>query len=102
MIHPDTELRHINDKVGYGVVATHLIPRGTITWTGDVLDQKFQPPFRQTLDPTLRELFDKYTYLNAAGESVLCWDHARFINHPCDATSLSTGFDFEIAVRDIQ
>src|SRR6185295_12796986 len=41
-------------------------------------------------------------YMNGDGEYVLCWDHARFINHSCDATSLSPGFDFEIAVRDIQ
>jgi hypothetical protein len=102
MVHPDTELRHINDKVGYGVVATHFIPRGTITWASDVLDQKFQPSFQRTLAPILRELVEKYSYVNAAGESVLCWDHARFINHSCDATSLSPGFDFEIAVRDIQ
>ena len=32
MIHPDTELRFISDEVGYGVFATALIGRGTITW----------------------------------------------------------------------
>ena len=31
MIHPDTELRFINNVVGYGVVAKKLIPKGTIT-----------------------------------------------------------------------
>lgn len=38
MIHPDTELRFINEKIGYGVVALKLIPRGTITWALDKLD----------------------------------------------------------------
>ena len=38
MIHPDTELQFINDKIGYGVVATKLIPKGSITWALDKLD----------------------------------------------------------------
>src|SRR5207244_1281605 len=37
MVHPDTEIRHIDDKIGYGVVAMRFIPRGTITWVADVL-----------------------------------------------------------------
>jgi hypothetical protein len=32
---------------------------------------------------------------------VLCWDLARFINHSCDASCRSAGYDFELAVRDI-
>ena len=32
MIHPSTELRFINDEIGYGVVATRFIPKGTIVW----------------------------------------------------------------------
>jgi hypothetical protein len=102
MVHPDTELRHINKEIGYGVVATRFIPRGTITWVSDSLDRAFPPGFEQTLNPVLRHLFDKYAYMNGDGESILCWDHARFINHSCEATSLSPGFDFEIAVRDVQ
>jgi len=35
MIHPDTEVRFINDEIGYGVVAKKLIPKGTITWVQD-------------------------------------------------------------------
>lgn len=41
MIHPHTELKHINNEVGYGVVATKFIPAGTITWVLDKLDQEF-------------------------------------------------------------
>ena len=41
MLHPHTELRHINQALGYGVVATRLIPRGTIIWVLDKLDQTF-------------------------------------------------------------
>ena len=39
MIHPDTELRYVNDAIGYGVFATRHIPCGTITWVRDHLDQ---------------------------------------------------------------
>src|SRR5262249_35167952 len=31
----------------------------------------------------------------------LCWDHGRFVNHSCEPSCRSTGFDLEIAVRDI-
>ena len=41
MIHPDTELQFINDEIGHGVVATKLIPAGTITWVLDKLDREF-------------------------------------------------------------
>ncbi len=101
MVHPNSELRYINDQIGYGVVATRLIPRGTITWVGDVLDQVVTPAQIEQIAPTLRPLFEKYSWINGRGQSILCWDHARFINHSCEASCLSAGFDFEIAVRDI-
>jgi hypothetical protein len=43
MLHPDTELRFVNRTIGYGVFATRMIPRGTITWVRDRLDQAFTP-----------------------------------------------------------
>ncbi len=41
MMHPHSELRFINESIGYGVFATKFIPKGTITWILDELDQKF-------------------------------------------------------------
>ncbi len=41
MIHPHTEIKFINKEVGYGVVATDFIPKGTITWVLDKLDREF-------------------------------------------------------------
>jgi uncharacterized protein len=32
MVHPDTTLAFVSDAVGYGVVATRRIPRGTVVW----------------------------------------------------------------------
>lgn len=101
MIHPDTELRYINPAIGYGVFATKLIPKGTITWAPDPLDQLISPARYAALTGVTREAAHKYSYLNGRGERVLCWDHARFVNHSCGATCLSAGFDFEIAIRDI-
>ena len=87
--------------MGYGVFATKTIPKGTITWVGDPLDQILSPERYVALPAPLRALALKYSYLNGRGERVLCWDHARFINHSCAANCLSPGFDFEVATCDI-
>lgn len=101
MIHPDSELRFISPVIGYGLFATKPIPRGTVTWVGDSLDQIIPPERFDALPTLLRTLAFKYSYLNGRAERVLCWDHGRFVNHSCAATCLSPGFDFEIATRDI-
>jgi len=102
MIHPASELRHVNSAIGYGVVATRFIPKGSITWVYDDLDQVIDSARLAGMPAILQEAVEKYSYLNGKGERVLCWDHSRFVNHSCKPTSLSPGFDFEIAVRDIQ
>ncbi len=102
MVHPDTQLRFINHDIGFGVVATKLIPQGTITWVLDELDQ-FLPPERvERLSEVFDPFIEKYAYNDSRGNYILCWDHARFINHSCEATCLSPGYNFEVAVRDIQ
>ena len=102
MMHPHVELRKINDTVGYGVFATRLIPRGTITWALDQFDQIFSPARVAALQGTYKELIQKYGYRDGRGDTVLSWDHGRFVNHSCSANCVSPGFDFEVAVRDIQ
>src|SRR5262245_44992186 len=101
MMHPSTELRFVDDQIGYGVFATRPIPRGTITWTRDELDRRFTRQDIDAMSPLYRAILDKYTFVDARGEHVLCWDIARFVNHSCDATCLAPGYEFEIAVRDI-
>jgi uncharacterized protein len=101
MIHPDTELRYINDKIGYGVVATRLIPKGTITWALDKLDRTFTPNEFRSLDKVYQDILEKYTYRNNKGELILCWDNARFVNHSFNSSCISTAYEFEIAVRNI-
>jgi|SRR5690606_17029832 len=101
MIHPKTELKFISNDVGYGVVATELIPKGTITWALDKLDREFDPEKVQNFDPLYREILDTYCFRNNQGQLVLCWDNARFVNHSFNSNCLTTAYDFEIAIRDI-
>lgn len=102
MIHPDTELRFINDKIGHGVVATKFIPKGTITWALDKLDRIFTPKQISEMGPMYQDTMDKYSYRNPDGNHVFCWDNARFVNHSSNSNCITTAYDFEIAVRDIQ
>jgi hypothetical protein len=101
MLHPDTELRFVNRTIGYGVFATALIPRGTMTWVRDRLDQAFTLAQLEAFPAHYRDTLLKYSFIDGRGRLVLCWDLARYINHSCNANCRSTGFEFEVAVRDI-
>lgn len=101
MMHPHTELRFINEGIGYGVVATKFIPKGTITWVQDELDQVFEPAQVEKMHPEVQKLVDKYSFRNNQGKLVLCWDLAKYVNHSFNSNCLSTAYDFELAVRDI-
>ncbi len=102
MIHPDTELRFLNGDVGYGVVATKLIPKGTITWVLDKLDRTFTPLQISEMGDAYQDILNTYCYRNRDGNFVLCWDLGRFVNHSFKSSCVSTAYDFEFAVRDIQ
>ncbi|ASV31966.1 SET domain-containing protein [Maribacter cobaltidurans] len=101
MIHPHTELRFISKEIGYGVVAVQFIPAGTITWVLDKLDREFSPLDFHNMEPIYQDILDTYTYRNNNGNLVLCWDHGRYVNHSFNSNCLTTAYDFEIAVRDI-
>jgi hypothetical protein len=102
MLHPDTELRYVNSQIGYGVFALRHIPKGTITWVRDDLDQAFEPEEILKFSRPYRDLLDKYTFRDREGRAVLCWDLARYLNHSCEANCIAAGYEFEIAVRDIE
>lgn len=101
MIHPYTELKYVGAEIGYGVVATKLIPKGTITWIADKLDQVFTPFKLEGMDKVYKDILNKYTFRNGNGNYVLCWDHSRFINHSFHSNCITTAYNFELAVRDI-
>lgn len=102
MIHPNTELKFISNEVGYGVVATKFIPAGTITWVLDKLDREFSPDDFQSMAPIYQHILDTYTFRNNNGSYVLCWDNGRYVNHSFNSNCLTTAYDFEVAIRDIQ
>ncbi len=102
MIHTNTELRFISDEIGYGVVATKFIPAGTITWIQDRLDRIFTPSEVAELPQIYQDIIDYYTFRNNKGNYILCWDNGRYVNHSFNSNCLTTAYDFEIAIRDIQ
>jgi len=102
MIHPKTELKFISNEIGYGVVATQFIPAGTITWALDDLDREFTPSKLKKMNPLYQDILDTYCYRNNKGNHVLCWDYGRYVNHSFKSNCISTAYDFEIAIRDIQ
>ncbi len=101
MIHPHTELRFINESIGYGVFATELIPKGTITWILDDLDQRFDQAYVLSADAPMRDRLLKYCFRDEQGQYILCWDIARYVNHSFNSTLIATPYKFELAARDI-
>jgi hypothetical protein len=101
MIHPHTELRYINEQIGFGVFATQFIPKGTITWALDELDQILEADYLETVDRYKGEVIKKYAYRNQDGKFVLCWDLGKYVNHSFHANCMGTAYEFEIAIRDI-
>lgn len=101
MIHPDTELRFINNFKGRGVFATKPIPKGTLTYVKDDLEVVISPGDQRLSDPRYRKLIDTYSFIDRDGKRVLSWDHAKYVNHCCQCNTMSTGYGFEIAIRDI-
>lgn len=101
MIHPHTELRFINESIGFGVFATEFIPKGTITWILDDLDQVFDEPYVQSLDPLRRDRILKYSFRDERGYYIHCWDIARYVNHSFTPTLITTPYKFELAARDL-
>ena len=102
MIHPNAEMRFINSEIGYGVFATAFIPKGTMTYVKDALEIEVTPDKFQTFTPLMQEVIEKYSYIDDQGVRIISWDHAKYVNHCCHCNTMSTGYGFEIAIRDIQ
>lgn len=102
MIHPSTEIRFISPEKGYGVVAKEFIPKGTITWVQDKLDMVFDKQKIEELGEAYAGIIDTYCFRDNQGNHILCWDIARFVNHSFNSNCLTTPYNFEIAIRDIQ
>lgn len=101
MIHPDTELKQVNKTKGRGVFATKSIPVGTITYVKDPLEIEIAPGDPRLQHPRLSSIIETYTYIDEDGVRILSWDNAKYVNHCCCCNTMSTGYGFEIAIRDI-
>lgn len=102
MLHPDTELRIKNQEIGYGVFASNFIPIGTIVYIMDALEILIPPGHPKINDPSYKDVLETYSYIDPDGNFILSWDLAKYINHCCHCNILSTGYGFEIAIRDIK
>ncbi|NQW28641.1 MAG: SET domain-containing protein-lysine N-methyltransferase [Flammeovirgaceae bacterium] len=101
MIHPKTELRLINNQVGYGVFAIDFIPEGTITYVKDSLELVITPTDYLIHSAEMQQSIEKYSYRDENGNRIVSWDFAKYVNHCCNCNTISTGYGFEIAIRDI-
>ena len=102
MIHPHTELRLVNETIGLGVFATTFIPKGTIVYVIDPLELMVTPQQYAQYPELLKKVVDKYSYIEANRNRIVSWDSAKYVNHCCDGKSMSCGYGFELAIRDIQ
>ena len=102
MIHPHTRLQYISPTIGYGVFATADIPEGTVVYVKDSLELVISPEDYRQHTAEMREVVDKYSYIDEGGDRIISWDFAKYVNHCCNCNTISTGYGFEMAIRDIQ
>jgi hypothetical protein len=100
-MHPDTEIKYIDDTVGYGVFAKKMIPAGSITYVKDSLEIEISPTDFAKHSQVMQDTIEKYSYIDQNGYRIISWDFAKYVNHCCNCNSMSTGYGFEIALRDI-
>lgn len=101
MIHPHTELKLVNPKVGLGVFATEFIPAGTIVYVLDKLELIVSPSDPLIDDEAYGNIIKHFSYIDEKGNRIISWDIAKYVNHCCNFNTISTGYGFEIAIRDI-
>jgi len=102
MIHPNTELKFISEILGYGVFATADLPEGTIVYVKDSLEICVNPLEFMLQSKPMQQVIDKYSYTDEHGNRIVSWDFAKYVNHCCNCNTISTGYGFEIAIRNIQ
>lgn len=102
MMHPHSRLEFISKEIGYGVIATRRIPKGTITYALDALELIITDQQFKQIQPELQKQVEWYSYRDELNRRVLSWDIAKYVNHSCNYNTLTTGWGFEIAVRDIE
>lgn len=75
---------------------------GTIVYVKDEYEIMISQEEFANLKEPLRSIIDKYSYIDPEGYRIVSWDIAKYTNHCCDPNTISTGYGFEIAIRDIE
>jgi hypothetical protein len=101
MMHPNTTVSEADPEIGLGVYATRHIPAGSIVYVRDSLEIVIPPHDPRLNDPAHAAIIERYSYIEPGGNRIMSWDIAKYVNHSCDANSVSTGWGFEVALRDI-
>lgn len=101
MMHPDITVVEIGGPLGHGVIATSLIPRGTIIWSLGPKDVVLLPGAPELARPELQAEIPRHAYTDAWGRMIFCRDEGRYMNHSCDPTTTSVGSLCDVALRDI-
>ncbi len=101
MMHPDIAVVDLGGALGHGVVATSLIPRGTIIWSLGPKDIVLKPGAPELEQPELKAELPRHAYTDARGRLVFCRDAGRYMNHSCEPTTTSIGSVCDLALRDI-
>ena len=71
MIHPNTELKLINEHIGYGVFATADIPEGTIVYVKDSLELIVSPTDYLMHSEEMKDVIEKYSYIDEKGNRII-------------------------------
>lgn len=101
MVLPWLKIVWISDSKGYGLVADRDIPQGTITFVQDGLDIVLNQQQVDAMDPHLLAYVEKYSYEDYLGQLVISWDLGKYMNHDDEANTLTSGYGFEVAIKDI-
>ena len=102
-MHPDSKAEFVDKKRGTRVIATRYIPKGTLVWIPGDTDQVLSVEQVEVMPEDRKAYLAEYSYLTNAGTYIVSNDIARFVNHSCNANSLSVaGLEISIAVRDIR
>lgn len=102
MMHPNTYVKQVSKEIGLGVFASENIKMGSIIYIQDEFEIVVSPDQFAGLNHDIKKVIDKYTYTDVNGYRILSWDHGKYVNHCCHPNCISTGYGFEIAIKDIK
>ena len=70
MIHPNTEVRFVNERIGRGVFAHCPIPAGTLVWVRSELEPVYSLQRLSRMSSVCQAYVNRYAYIDRA--ATLC------------------------------